>query len=109
MKWAVRTAVGATPRESHPRVVLTRPYLLPATLLTLGLGNPEKNGASFSYKGVSLSQYRCLRAAYPRPGGSRSLIGYKVMVHHADAEIAECVRCPMMRRRYLAGIFVKEL
>ena len=31
------------------------------------------------------------------------------MAHHADAEIAECVRCPMMRRRYLAGIFVKEL
>lgn len=30
------------------------------------------------------------------------------MAHHADAEIAECVRCPMMRRRYLAGIFVKE-
>ena len=29
------------------------------------------------------------------------------MAHHADAEIAECVRCPMMRRRYLAGIFVK--
>lgn len=31
------------------------------------------------------------------------------MAHHADAEIAECVRCPMMRRRYLAGIFVKVL
>lgn len=31
------------------------------------------------------------------------------MAHHADAEIAECVRCPMMRRRYLAGIFAKEL
>ena len=31
------------------------------------------------------------------------------MAHHADAEIAECVRCPMMRRRYLAGLFVKEL
>ena len=29
------------------------------------------------------------------------------MAHHADAEVAECVRCPMMRRRYLAGIFVK--
>ena len=29
------------------------------------------------------------------------------MAHHADAEIAECVRCPMMRRRSLAGIFVK--
>ena len=55
MKEAVRTTVGAAPRESHPRVVLTRPYLLPATLLTLGLGNPGKNGASFSYKGVSLS------------------------------------------------------
>ena len=31
------------------------------------------------------------------------------MAHHADAEVAECVRCPMMRRRYLAGIFVKVL
>ena len=31
------------------------------------------------------------------------------VVAHADAEVAECVRCPMMRRRYLAGIFVKEL
>ena len=29
------------------------------------------------------------------------------MAHHADAEVAECVRCPMMRRRYFAGIFVK--
>lgn len=31
------------------------------------------------------------------------------MAHHADAEVAECVRCPMMHRRYLAGIFVKVL
>lgn len=50
-----QTAAGTAPRDFHPRVVLTRPYLLPATLLTLGLGNPGKNGASFSYKGVSLS------------------------------------------------------
>ena len=32
-----RTAAGTAPRESHPRVVLTRPCSLPATLQTLGL------------------------------------------------------------------------
>lgn len=32
-----RTAGGPAPRDFHPRVVLTRPDPLPATLLTLGL------------------------------------------------------------------------
>ena len=32
-----RTAGGPAPRAFHPRVVLTRPYPLPVTLLTLGL------------------------------------------------------------------------
>jgi len=33
----LRTAAGTAPRDFHPRVVLTRPYPLLVTLLTLEL------------------------------------------------------------------------
>ena len=68
-----RTAGGSpAPRASHPRVVLTRPYPLPATLSTLGLwlqGSLIVLSACRCPQGAALAFRRdgC-RSAFPRRG-----------------------------------------
>ena len=100
-----RTAAGTAPRESHPRVVLTRPCSLPATLQTLGL---RRQGSI-----IVLSARRRPQAATPalRPGkiaplipmGKASWRTCRPARHRQNVSV-----CPMTRRHCPAGVFVKE-
>ena len=90
-KGAVRTAVGAAPRESHPRVVLTRPCSLPATLQTLGL---RRQGSI-----IVLSARRRPQAATPalRPGKIAPLTPMResLLAHLPPGSAqTECIRLP---------------
>lgn len=101
-----RTAGGSpAPRASHPRVVLTRPCSLPATLQTLGL---RRQGSI-----IVLSARRRPQAATPalRPGKIAPLtpMGKASWRTCRPARRRQNVSvCPMTRRHYPAGVFVKE-
>ena len=84
-------AAGTAPRESHPRVVLTRPCSLPATLQTLGL---RRQGRI-----IVLSARRRPQAATPalQPGKIAPLIPMrKSLLAHLPPGSAqtECIRLP---------------
>ena len=84
-------AAGTAPRESHPRVVLTRPCSLPATLQTLGL---RRQGRI-----IVLSARRRPQAATPalRPGKIAPLIplGESLLAHLPPGSAqTECIRLP---------------
>ncbi len=86
-----RTAAGTAPRESHPRVVLTRPCSLPATLQTLGL---RRQGSI-----IVLSARRRPQAATPalRPGKIAPLIPMRenLLAHLPPGSAqTECIRLP---------------
>ena len=98
-------AAGTAPRESHPRVVLTRPCSLPATLQTLGLRRqgsiivlsarrrPQLPHLAFNArKSLRLSRWGKASWRTCRPARRRQNVSV----------------CPMTRRHYPAGVFVKE-
>lgn len=100
-----RMAAGAAPRDFHPRVVLTRPYSLPATPRCL------KTVARSDYddKGVPLFLPRVLARKLPYllhgEGVDRSLPMWEVMAHPPPGSARKgCIRLPYAAAELSAGL-----
>ena len=96
------------PRDFHPRVVLTRPYLLPATLLTLGLIAIGE----YHYPVCTSSPISCRNLAYSTSNVSpapftliHTLTQQKILAHSRSGSIQTlCIHFGLiLPRRYLTG------